>query len=296
MREAFARETELLFESVLREDRNVVDLLTADYTFLNERLARHYGIPHIYGSHYRRVRLAAELDYRRGLLGKGSFLSVTWVQNNRTSHRGRTGSVREARGCSSRRSTFTAARSCAGSAPRLRCPCSTPWCPRGPRSPAPRPLPCRVSAASGIRMERRRGTGASPGYWSPLQAGRDFVFSFITTKPLKPFRDGNHARGAVFLSGARPKRDAVTPYLAVTIDQMIADRWGRDTLLVRSGRFAVPTGRDKTLEFPFQPGHPFTQGTDRALELRETGREVAVSDSDEHREAEGRADDGDEFR
>ena len=138
--------------------------------------------------------------------------------------------------------------------------------------------------------------GASPGYWSPLQAGRDFVFSFITTKPLKPFRDGNHARGAVFLSGARPKRDAVTPYLAVTIDQMIADRWGRDTLLVRSGRFAVPTGRDKTLEFPFQPGHPFTQGTDRALELRETGREVAVSDSDEHREAEGRADDGDEFR
>ena len=93
--------------------------------------------------------------------------------------------------------------------------------------------------------------GASPGYWSPLQAGRDFEFSFIT-KPLEPFRDhtvlvsgldctaaystvdepgGNHARGAVFLSGARPKRDAVTPYLDVTIDQRIARRWGRDTLL-----------------------------------------------------------------
>ena len=85
LREAFARETELLFESVLRENRNVVDLLTADYTFLNERLARHYGIPHIYGSHFRRVPLGPELDYRRGLLGKGSFLSVTWVQNNRTS-------------------------------------------------------------------------------------------------------------------------------------------------------------------------------------------------------------------
>ena len=85
LREAFARETELLFESVLREDRNVVDLLTADYTFLNERLAKHYGVPHIYGSHFRRVRLGPELDYRRGLLGKGSFLSVTWVQNNRTS-------------------------------------------------------------------------------------------------------------------------------------------------------------------------------------------------------------------
>ena len=93
--------------------------------------------------------------------------------------------------------------------------------------------------------------GASPGYWSPLQTGRDFEFSFIT-KPLEPFRDrtvlisgldctaaystvdepgGNHARGAVFLSGARPKRDAVTPYLDVTIDQTIAERWGRDTLL-----------------------------------------------------------------
>ena len=93
--------------------------------------------------------------------------------------------------------------------------------------------------------------GASPGYWSPLQTGRDFEFSFIT-KPLERFRDrtvlisgldctaaystvdepgGNHARGAVFLSGARPKRDAVTPYLDVTIDQTIAERWGRDTLL-----------------------------------------------------------------
>ena len=85
LRAAFARETELLFESVLREDRNVLDLLTADYTFLNERLAKHYDIPRIYGSHFRRVPLGADLDYRRGLLGQGSFLSVTWVQNNRTS-------------------------------------------------------------------------------------------------------------------------------------------------------------------------------------------------------------------
>ena len=85
LRAAFARETELLFESILREDRNVVDLLTADYTFLNERLAKHYDIPHIYGSHFRRVPLGADFDFRRGLLGQGSFLSVTWVQNNRTS-------------------------------------------------------------------------------------------------------------------------------------------------------------------------------------------------------------------
>jgi Protein of unknown function (DUF1588)/Protein of unknown function (DUF1585) len=59
--------------------------LTADYTFVNERLAKHYGIPNIYGSHFRRVTLGPELDYRRGLLGKGSFLAITWTQNFRTS-------------------------------------------------------------------------------------------------------------------------------------------------------------------------------------------------------------------
>jgi len=85
LRKGFRRETELLFESIMREDRNVVDLLTADYTFLNERLARHYGIPNIYGSQFRRVTLGPELDYRRGLLGQGSFEAITWVQNFRTS-------------------------------------------------------------------------------------------------------------------------------------------------------------------------------------------------------------------
>jgi len=85
LRQAFQSETELFFESLIREDRSVVDLLTADYTFVNERLARHYGIPNIYGSHFRRVTLGPSLDYRRGILGKGSFLSVTWTQNFRTS-------------------------------------------------------------------------------------------------------------------------------------------------------------------------------------------------------------------
>jgi mono/diheme cytochrome c family protein len=85
LRQAFGRETELFFESILREDRSVVDLLTADHTFVNERLARHYGIPNIYGSHFRRVTLGPDLDYRRGLLGKGSFLAITWTQNFRTS-------------------------------------------------------------------------------------------------------------------------------------------------------------------------------------------------------------------
>ena len=85
LRKSFRRETELLFQSIIKENRSVVDLLTADYTFLNERLAQHYGIPGIYGSQFRRVALGPELDYRRGLLGQGSFLSLTWVQNFRTS-------------------------------------------------------------------------------------------------------------------------------------------------------------------------------------------------------------------
>jgi hypothetical protein len=79
LREALQRETELFFESMLREDRSVVDLLDADYTFLNERLARHYGIPNIYGNHFRRVALSNE--ERRGLLGKGSILTATSYAN-----------------------------------------------------------------------------------------------------------------------------------------------------------------------------------------------------------------------
>jgi hypothetical protein len=75
LRESFARETELFFESIVREDRNILDLLTADYTFLNERLARHYGVSNIYGSHFRRVTVSD--DARRGLLGQGSLLTVT---------------------------------------------------------------------------------------------------------------------------------------------------------------------------------------------------------------------------
>jgi mono/diheme cytochrome c family protein len=75
LRQAFRRETELLVDSVMREDRNVLDLLTADYTFVNERLARHYGIPHVSGSRFRRVPVTD--DARKGLLGHGSVLTVT---------------------------------------------------------------------------------------------------------------------------------------------------------------------------------------------------------------------------
>ncbi len=76
LRQAFRQETELLFEGVLREDRSVLDLLKSDHTYLNERLAKHYGIPHIVGSHFRRVELDSE-SVRGGLLRQGSILTVT---------------------------------------------------------------------------------------------------------------------------------------------------------------------------------------------------------------------------
>ena len=75
LRQAFRRETELLFDSLIRDDRNVLDLLRADYTFLNERLARHYGVAGVYGSRFRRVAVTDEA--RRGLLGHGSVLALT---------------------------------------------------------------------------------------------------------------------------------------------------------------------------------------------------------------------------
>ena len=112
-----------------------------------------------------------------------------------------------------------------------------------------------AKAAESISPRRFVGVwhpqGVAPGYWRPQQTGSDFEFSYIT-KPLEPFRDrtvlvsgldvpeaysteeepgGNHARGAVFLSGARPRRNAVSPYLGVTIDQLIAQKYGQDTIL-----------------------------------------------------------------
>src|SRR5580704_2461287 len=77
LRQAFKTETELFFGSIMHEDHNVLDLLNANYTFVNDRLARHYGIPNIYGSQFRRVAITD--DARRGLLGQGSLLIVTSV-------------------------------------------------------------------------------------------------------------------------------------------------------------------------------------------------------------------------
>jgi hypothetical protein len=82
LRAAFMKETELFVGSIVREDRSLLDLLTADHTFVNERLADHYGIPKVYGSQFRRVTLTD--PNRRGLLGKGSILTVT-AYPNRTS-------------------------------------------------------------------------------------------------------------------------------------------------------------------------------------------------------------------
>jgi hypothetical protein len=116
-------------------------------------------------------------------------------------------------------------------------------------------VPALTSARAAAPVRRFVGIwhphGASPGYWSPLQEGKNFEFSFIT-KPLEPFRNrvvlisgldmpeamattdepgGDHARGAVLLSGARPRRNAVSPFLGVTVDQHIANKYGQDTIL-----------------------------------------------------------------
>ena len=84
LKRAMLKETETFFDNLVREDRSVLDLYTADYTFVNERLARHYGIPDVAGDHFRRVRQVD--DERRGLLGHGSILTLT-------SHAGRTSPV-----------------------------------------------------------------------------------------------------------------------------------------------------------------------------------------------------------
>ena len=82
LRTAFRQESELYFESLLKEDRSVLDLLSADYTYLNERLAKHYGIEGIYGSHFRRVELKGEIAKQRGgILGQGSLLTATSYAN-----------------------------------------------------------------------------------------------------------------------------------------------------------------------------------------------------------------------
>ena len=82
LRAAFHRETELFLDSILRENRSVLELLTANYTFVNERLAKHYGIPNVQGSYFRRVTFPPGSP-RGGLLGQGSILTVTSMRRGR---------------------------------------------------------------------------------------------------------------------------------------------------------------------------------------------------------------------
>jgi cytochrome c551/c552 len=84
LRQAMRTEAEMFFDSIVREDHSIMDLLTANYTFVNERLAAHYGMPNIYGTHFRRVTLEGALGVRRGLLGKGAIQLVTSI-SDRTS-------------------------------------------------------------------------------------------------------------------------------------------------------------------------------------------------------------------
>ena len=84
LRQAMRTEIEMLFDGIVREDRSILEILDADYTYVNERLARHYGIPYVYGSQFRRVTLGAGFESRRGLIGKGAFL-VTTSKPERTS-------------------------------------------------------------------------------------------------------------------------------------------------------------------------------------------------------------------
>src|SRR6202045_4001356 len=120
-------------------------------------------------------------------------------------------------------------------------------------SMVPAQTPLEKTAAAPVRrfMAIWHPHGAAPGYWSPLQEGSNFDLSFIT-KPLEPFRNrltlitgmdipeamatteepgGDHARGAVLLSASRPRRNAVSPYLGITLDQLIARKYGQDTIL-----------------------------------------------------------------
>jgi hypothetical protein len=77
LRNAFQKEADLFFGSIVQEDRSLIDLIDGNYTFVNERLAKHYGIPNVYGSDFQRVTLTAANDARRGLMGKGFFLEVS---------------------------------------------------------------------------------------------------------------------------------------------------------------------------------------------------------------------------
>ena len=167
LRQAFQRETEMLFESVMREDRSVLDLLDADYTFVNERLARHYGIPNVYGPDFRRVPVPS--DARRGLLGHGSLLLVTsnpnrtspvmrgkWILENLLGTPGAAAAARRAaaRGEADRRRRSRCASASSSTAPARRAPAATrSWTPSAWRSRTSTPSAAGAAMDEGVAID-----------------------------------------------------------------------------------------------------------------------------------------------
>jgi len=199
LRRAFETELDLFFRSIVREDRSVLDLLTADYTFLNERLAQHYGVPNVYGSQFRRVVLAD--DARRGLLGKGGVLLVT-------SHADRTSPVARGKWILD---------NLIGAPP----PPPPPDVPALPEPTAAQPLTMRG------RMERHRANPACASCHRMLDPlglaleNFDAVGAWRTRDAGQPIdatgelSDGTRVDGAVALRGALLKRQDVVVHTIV---------------------------------------------------------------------------------
>ena len=160
LRQAFEQETKLFFESIVREDRSVLDLLDADYTFLNERLARHYGIPGVYGERFRRVTLPAD-SVRRGLLGQGSILTARRGPTAPRRSSAASGSWRTSWGPRRRPRRRTCPTSSRSAIPARCSRCASRWPPTAPTPSAPRATRRWTSSASPSRTSTPSASGAA---------------------------------------------------------------------------------------------------------------------------------------
>ena len=212
LREAFRREIELFFGSVIHEDRSILDLLTADYTFVNERLAKHYGIPDVYGPQFRRVTLGPELDMRRGLLGKGALLTITsdaartspvkrgkWFLRNVPRRQPARSAARRRNGAEARRRARRRKRCARGSrriAPTRAAPRATrassrwasPWRTSTPSASGGRSMSAARSIPRASRTTARRSTGLKSLRELALANGE--VFAQVVTEKLLTYALG----------------------------------------------------------------------------------------------------------
>ena len=154
----FERETELFFDSIVHEDRSVLDLLRANYTFVNERLAKHYGIPNVYGTEFRRVTLPG--DERRGLLGQGSILTVTSYATEPRRCCAESGCLKIfwARRCLRRRLVFRRSRKITAACARVQC--GNAWKSIAKIRPAPVATTSWILWDSRWKISMRSGRGA----------------------------------------------------------------------------------------------------------------------------------------